>query len=134
MNETSTHPVKGRTDQAGPEATRGGVYFTPRVDICETDSELTLYADLPGVKPDGVDLRYEDGDLILHGRVAAREPETGVLLGEYEVGDFYRMFKIHESIDAGRIAAEFRSGVLTVHLPKAEAHRPRQIHVQGGKE
>lgn len=131
MNETSTQAVKGRTEQAGPEATRGGVYFAPRVDICETEHELTLYADLPGVKPDGVDLRYEDGDLILHGKVEPREPETGGLLGEYEVGDFYRMFKIHESIDASRIGAEFKNGVLTVHLPKAEAHKPRQILVRG---
>ena len=52
-------------------------------------------------------------------------------LREYEPGDFYRAFSIHESIDAGKIAAECKGGVLTVHLPKAEAARPRQISVKG---
>jgi HSP20 family protein len=49
---------------------------------------------------------------------------------EFEVGDFYRVFSIHESIDAGRIEAECKNGVLTVHLPKVEAARPRQISVR----
>jgi HSP20 family molecular chaperone IbpA len=53
-------------------------------------------------------------------------------LREYEVGDFYRAFNIHESIDGSRIEAEFKNGVLTVHLPKVEAARPRQINVRGG--
>jgi HSP20 family protein len=121
---------KGRGDVTAPEQTRGGPYFTPRVDIFETDKELTLYADVPGVRPDDVDLRYERGELILHGRVQPRHQARGYLLNEYEVGDFYRAFTIHESIDAGKISAECKNGVLTVHLPKAEAVRPRQISVK----
>jgi HSP20 family protein len=129
MADLSMTP-KGRTEPTTPESTRGGVYFTPRVDIYETDKELTLFADLPGVRPDGVDLRYERGELLLHGRVEPRQPEQNFLVNEYEVGDFYRVFTIHESIDAGKISADFKNGVLVVHLPKAEAAQPKQIAVR----
>jgi HSP20 family protein len=124
----TTH--KDRAQPASLESTRGGPVFTPRVDIYETEEELVLLADLPGVLPGDVDLRYEKGELLLHGRAKPRhEGKTGVLR-EYGEGDFYRVFTIHESIDSSRIKAEFTSGVLTVHLPKAEAARPRQIQVR----
>jgi HSP20 family protein len=114
----TTMTAKGRGEVAAPEQTRGGPYFTPRVDIFETDKELTLYADVPGVRPGDVDLHYERGELILHGRVPPRHEGRGYLLNEYEVGDYYRAFTIHESIDAGKISAECKNGVLVVHLPK----------------
>jgi HSP20 family protein len=126
-----TTTQKGRTEPATPEQTRGGVYFTPRVDIYETDKELTLLADVPGVRPEDVDLRYERGELLVHCKVQPRQPHGVTLLREYEVGDFYRAFAIHESIDSSRISAECKNGVLIVHLPKVEAAKPRQISVQG---
>jgi HSP20 family protein len=128
MNET--HPTaKERAEQARRETTRG-VTFAPRVDIFETENELTLYADVPGVRPEDVDLRYENGELLLHGRVRPREPEGSPLLREYDNGDFHRAFTISETIDSSRIEAECKNGVLTVHLPKMEAVRPRQIKVK----
>jgi HSP20 family molecular chaperone IbpA len=130
MAENTSLTQKDRAEQLTPESTRG-VFFTPRVDIYETDSELTLYADVPGVGSDDVELRYENGELILHGRVKPRHQEENYLLQEYEEGDFYRAFSIHESIDASRIEAECKNGVLIVHLPKAEKARPRQITVRG---
>jgi HSP20 family protein len=120
---------KGRNEPASPETTWGGTYFTPRVDIFETEDELVLFADLPGVRPEEVDLRYERGELLLHGRVTPRQRNANVLLQEYEVGDFYRAFTIHESIDSNRISAECKNGVLTVHLPKAESAKPKQIQI-----
>jgi HSP20 family protein len=101
------------------------------VDIYESDKELTLYAELPGVRPEDVELRYEKGELALHGRVKPRPLGRNRLMQEYEVGDFYRAFNISESIDASRIEAECKNGLLTVHLPKVEAVRPRQISVKG---
>jgi HSP20 family protein len=132
MADLTNTQTKDRTEGARAEATRGGLYFTPRVDIVETDRELTLYAELPGVRAEDVDLHYEKGELVVHGRVKPRRPERGLLLQEYEEGDFYRAFTISEQIDAGRIEAECKNGVLVVHLPKAEAARPRQINVRGG--
>jgi HSP20 family protein len=117
------------TEPAGVEAKRGGTYYTPRVDIFENDKELTLYADIPGVHAEDVELRYERGQLFLHGRVKPRPAPKSYLLYEYEDGDFYRVFDINESIDSSRIGAECKNGVLTVHLPKVEAARPKQIKV-----
>jgi HSP20 family molecular chaperone IbpA len=122
---------KDRVEQAQTEPTRGGVHFTPRVDICETAQELTLYAELPGVRAEDVDLHYEKGELTLFARVRPRHQHHQLLVQEYEEGDFYRAFTIHESIDATRIEAECKNGVLIVHLPKVEAARPRQIDVKG---
>jgi HSP20 family protein len=131
MNELSTLPQKDRAEQAGPESTRGGVHFTPRVDIYETDQELVLSADVPGVKPEDVDLRYENGELLLHGRVSRPQAERLFVLNEYDEGDYFRTFSIGESIDRTLITAECKNGVLTVHLPKAEAVQPKQITVRG---
>jgi HSP20 family protein len=131
MNELSTLPLKGQAEQGGPERARGDVYFTPRVDVYETDQELVLYADVPGVKPEDVALRYENGELLLHGRVRRPRAERLLVLNEYDEGDYFRTFGIHESIDSTRITAECKDGVLTVHLPKAEAVKPKQIAVHG---
>ncbi len=132
MANVVTAPPKDRADLARPEATRSGVYFTPRVDIFEDDKELKLLAEVPGVRPGDVSLRYENGELLLEGRVQRREDKWTPLMQEYDEGDFFRAFTIHESIDAGRISAECKNGVLTVHLPKAESVKPRQISVKGG--
>lgn len=131
MAEMTTVPQKDRAEQARPEATRGGVHFVPHVDIYETENELLLFADVPGVRPEDVDLHYENGELVLHARVRPRSHQGNALLREYDEGDFYRAFSIHESIDASKIEANCKSGVLTVRLPKVEAIKPRQIKVSG---
>jgi HSP20 family protein len=107
-----------------------GDTFTPRVDIFEADNELVLFADLPGVKPEDLDLHFEKGELILR---AACPPRTtgGFARQEYGVGDFYRAFTVAEDVDADKIAAELKNGVLTVRLPKAEKAQPRKIQVAG---
>jgi HSP20 family protein len=130
MAENSTISTKTPVEQGSPESTRGGYYFTPRVDIFETDDELLVQADVPGVRAEDVDLRYERGELLLHARVSQKRPDH-FALREYEVADFYRVFHIHESIDSTKISAECKHGVLTVHLPKADSARPRQVKVRG---
>ncbi len=130
MANVATTPTKDRVDMARPESTRGGAFFTPRVDIYETDKDLTLFAEMPGVRPEDVNLRYENGELLLHGGVQPRQGNRTLLLQEYEEGDFYRTFAIHESINAGGISAECKNGMVTVHLPKVEAVQPRQITVK----
>ena len=131
MADIANTPPKDRAEAARAEATRGGVHFTPPVDIFETDKELTLYAEVPGVRPEDVDLRYERGELVLHGKVGPRRRPEQFFQWEYEEGDFYRVFQVHESIDGARIEAECKNGVLTVHLPKAESAQPRKVNVRG---
>lgn len=132
MAENTALAQKNRAEQTTPETTWGGTYFTPRVDIFETDDELTLLADLPGVSADDLDLRYENGELFVHGKVRPGHADNQRWLDEYEVGDYYRAFTIGESIDSGRISAECKNGVLTVHLPKVEHAKPKKISVRGG--
>lgn len=130
MAESNTLSQKERAEQTTPEHTRGGIYFTPRVDIIETEAELTLFADVPGVRSEDVELRYENGELLLHARVQPRQYQGNLLLAEYDQGDYYRAFTVHESIDSSRIEATCKNGVLTVHLPKVEAVKPRKINVR----
>jgi len=129
MTETTPTVTNNGTNPMA-EATRNNTFFTPRVDIVETENELLLFADLPGVLPDNVDLRYEQGELILRGKVQPTRAGGHLLFGEYEVGDFYRVFQVHETIDASKIGAEFKNGVLTVHLPKQDAVKPKQVPIR----
>jgi HSP20 family protein len=130
MNHNGNALVQKETAEvAKPETTWGGTYFTPRVDIFEDDQGFTFCCDLPGVKPDDVNLRFEKGELQLLGRVTPRE-HGRYLLNEYGVGDFYRSFTIHEEVDADKIGAELKHGVLTVHVPKKEAVKPRRIAIK----
>jgi HSP20 family protein len=130
MADLMTNQTRNEVGAARAEPTCSARHFTPRVDILETDKELTLFAEMPGVRPEDVDLRYENGELVLHGKVPAKLEGKPMLLQEYEEGDFYRVFRIDETVDATKIDAECKNGVLTVHLPKTEAVRPRQIAVK----
>jgi len=120
---------KEHTDLAQSENGRG-LTLTPRVDILETNDDMLLCVDLPGVKPEDVDIRFENGELILHGRRAARHGGQP-WLWEYEVANFHRAFRVTENIAADKIHADLKNGVLTVRLPKVEAAKPRRITVKG---
>jgi HSP20 family protein len=114
------------------ERTQEGSMYTPRFDIWENENELLLQGDLPGVEPKDLDIRFEKHELTIHGRVAPRHADRRNLYGEYEVGDFFRTFSIGEAIDATKISAEMKHGVLTLHLPKTDAVRARRIEVKAG--
>ena len=105
--------------------------FVPRFDIWETDDELVLYGDLPGVKPENLDIQFENKQLVIHGRTCPRNVGRKFLYAEYGVGDYHRSFTIGEAIDASKISAELTAGVLTLHLPKSEKVKPRRIEVKG---
>jgi HSP20 family molecular chaperone IbpA len=104
---------------------------TPRVDVLETGEELIVYADLPGVRPEDLELHWEDRQLVLHGRVRAGEGGRRPLLREYGTRDFQRVFRVSEDVDPDRISAELKGGVLTLRLPRADHARPRKIPVSG---
>jgi HSP20 family protein len=134
-DETMTNELAVKQSGTQPDGARAetvqSLMFTPRVDILESEDELLLLADLPGVKVEDVDIRFENGELQLHGRCAARQEGADYLLAEYDVGDFFRAFTITEEVDADKIAAELKNGVLTVHLPKSEKAKPKRIAVKG---
>lgn len=113
------------------ERTRAGATYTPRFDILENENELLLLGDLPGVAKEDLDLRFEKNELAIYGKAPPRQENVEYLYSEYGVGDFYRAFTIGEAIDAANISAELKNGVLTIHLPKTEAVKPRRIAVKG---
>lgn len=106
---------EGRAERAATTA--------PRVDVLETENEFLLFADLPGVKPEDVDIRYEKGELTLHGRRAT--------VRETEAAGYHRTFAVADTVAADQITAELKNGVLAVKLPKVEAVRPKRITVTG---
>ena len=112
-------------------AERATTVFRPEVDIYETGDEYVLTADVPGARPDTIDLNVENGVLTLRAGVPERTPgEARTILREYGVGAYERSFRIGEGIDTERIAAELKNGVLTLRLPKAETTRSRKIAVK----
>jgi len=119
-----------QNDVAPVERTLGGTTYSPRFDIWENDDEMILYGDLPGVMPEDLDVRFENPVLTIHGKVSPRHNDIKFLYGEYGIGDFHRTFTIGEAIDTERISAELKNGVVTVHLPKSEKVKPRQIEVK----
>jgi HSP20 family protein len=128
---TETIVRKKEGEVAGPERTSDRRVYLPPVDIIETKDGLTLLADMPGVEPANIDVQYERGVLTLKARVEPRqEGSMNYLLREYGVGDYHRTFAIGEGIDAARIKAEFKNGVVKLHLPKSEALKPRKIAVK----
>jgi HSP20 family molecular chaperone IbpA len=129
MAENALQNKETNTEVIQPQAIQS-VYYTPRVDIVETDEELVLFADVPGVKAEVANIRYENGELILHARANSRHPDVNYLIEEYGTGDFYRAFSIPDAVDGDKISAELKNGVLTVHLPKTEAVKPKKINVR----
>src|SRR5262249_35184697 len=133
MNIEMTMATGPEEQVAGAERTRSGHFYRPGVDILEQNDELQLVVDMPGVKASEIDVRFEDGQLHLHAPVKPRQtPETRYLMQEYGVGDFDRTFRVSEQIDGSKIRAEYADGVLTLHLPKVEAAKPRKIAVTTG--
>jgi HSP20 family protein len=121
-----------RSEESRPqsERTRGGQVYRPNVDILEKQDELLVLADMPGVKGSEIDIRFEDGELSIYGPAPARQEGARYLLQEYGVGDFHRTFRVSEHIDPAKISAEYKDGVLMLHLPKVESAKPRKIKVK----
>jgi HSP20 family molecular chaperone IbpA len=120
-----------RVVSAPAERTKPGPTFTPAVDIFETDREITLVADIPGVKADNLDIDLRDNVLTLVGEVEAPETQGEVdVLREYDTGKYLREFTLSEMIDQSKIEAELKDGVLRLTLPKIEAGSPRKVTVK----
>ena len=115
------------------EQTRPGAVFTPDVDIFETDREITLLADIPGVKPDNLSIDLRDDILTIAGETdSSRKKGLVDIIAEWESGKYYRQFTLSEMIDQGKIDAKLIDGVLRLTLPKVARAAPRRITVKTG--
>jgi HSP20 family protein len=102
------------------------------VDIFETDNELVLKADVPGVEQKDIDIQLENGTLTVKGARKFSDEEKGKGLHRLErsYGTFVRYFIVPETVDPENVRADFHNGVLTVTLPKKEIAKPKAIKVQ----
>ncbi len=120
-----------REVRSAAEQTKPGPTFTPAVDIFETEREITLVADMPGVKAKELNIDLHENLLTLAGGAEPLEgPEEVDVLREYEAGTYYRQFTLSEAIDQEKIDAELKDGVLRLIMPKVEAATPRKIKVK----
>jgi HSP20 family molecular chaperone IbpA len=103
-------------------------FLTPPVDIYETEDELVVVVDLPGVSRDHLEMMVDRDVLTIRGQV--QHARSGQPVDqEYRLMNFFRQFQLSDRIDQNKINAELHNGVATLHLPKAETARPRQIAI-----
>ncbi|GBD87531.1 18 kDa heat shock protein [bacterium BMS3Abin03] len=105
-------------------------YISPEVNIYENDTEFVLIADMPGVSRDRIKVKIDEDSLIMFGQIDyANEINRDYILNEREIGNYYRLFKISDSVDRGKIEAKFDNGQLVVTLPKQDKIKPRTIDI-----
>lgn len=128
----SNNAVRQAEKQA-TTSTRDERTLLPPVDVLEDPTGITLYADLPGVARERLELRVEGDTLAIEGDLALAVPQ-GMEASHAEVQQarYRRTFTLSKELDAGKIGAELSQGVLRVRIPKAEHAQPRRITVQVG--
>jgi HSP20 family molecular chaperone IbpA len=133
-NQSKELKVREKQEVTSPaEQTTPGLVFTPAVDIFETEKEITLLADMPGVKADDLTIDLRDNTLTLSADIASIDAsdEENILM-EYETGRYYRQFTLGEMINQENIDAKLNDGVLRLTLPKVEKATPKKITVNTG--
>jgi HSP20 family protein len=120
--------------QNGRTAAQSGQSYTPAVDAREEEREIVLHMDLPGVRPDDVELSVENGLLTVRGQ--RRQPRKEGQEGRYQFversyGSFVRAFHLPQGVDESQIAANFEHGELTIRIPKPQQPQPRRIQIGG---
>jgi HSP20 family protein len=133
MDAKDKTALEKREASSAAEFTRSGPHYVPAVDILESDDQLLVLADMPGVAREDVSVNIENGILTVTGYMRPRRLDEGFRLvaGEHERGHFSRSFALAEEIDSGKIEATLTNGVLRLRLPKVAAARARRISVQG---
>jgi len=131
-SETKSLQAKEKKEVTTPaELTKPGLVFNPAVDIFETEKELTLLADLPGVKAKDLKIDLKDNVLTLTADETPLEgPGEKDVVREYRTGTYYRQFSLSDTIDQSKIEAVMKDGVLRLSLPKVEAATPRKIAIK----
>ena len=107
--------------------------WTPAVDVRETDKELRLDVEIPGIKPEEVELTAENGVLMVRGEKRAERKEgdedSRFHINERSYGSFMRSFQLPQGLDESKIEADYNDGILSIRIPKAALPQPRKIQI-----
>jgi HSP20 family protein len=127
MNRLFSDTPAGRTDEPFVFAD-----WAPAVDIQETDKEYTVTADLPEVKKEDVKVELENGVLTIEGERKQEKEEKGKRFHrvERQYGQFIRRFALPNEVDASKVQAEFKDGVLSVKLPKSTNGKAKSVEIK----
>ncbi|HUN94930.1 MAG TPA: Hsp20/alpha crystallin family protein [Bradyrhizobium sp.] len=121
---------KKRELEGKEESTIPARTFVPTADIYEDRDSLKVILEMPGVEKGNVDIRVEEGVLLVEGRLdLTKYRGLQPLYTEYNIGNYSRSFRLSNAIDQDKIGAELKDGVLSLTLPKAEKAKPRTIQV-----
>jgi len=133
MNDTTQITARkpgAVTQQPGERAVRQ-TSIAPAVDIFEDSQRIVLWADLPGVKKDQLDIRVQDGNLFIEAEVTVPTP-AGLRLqySEIRAPHFARAFSLSSDFDASKIDANLQDGILKLTIPRRAEAQPRRIEVK----
>lgn len=111
---------------------RDVVVWAPRLNLAETDQKYEVTLDLPGLKAEEIEIELKQGELWITGTRQSEKQEDGKAWHRVErfYGEFRRVVRLGEDVDAEKISAEYTDGVLTISVPKAETARTRKIAVK----
>lgn len=116
---------------------REGGTFTPAVDIKESEQEILLEVELPGLKPENVEVIAENGVLTIRGEKRSERKEgddNRYQVVERSYGTFVRTFQLPQGVDEDQIKGEFENGVLSIAIPKAALPQPKRIQIGGTRQ
>ena len=127
-------PASSRQDVSRPDtARRDAQAMTPRVDVLEDETGITVVADMPGVSKDSLEIKVENDALSIEGAVSAATPQAmEATYAEVRIPRYRRSFTLSRELDTGRIEAQLKDGVLRLRIPKHEQARPQRISVKVG--
>ncbi|MFO1094612.1 MAG: Hsp20/alpha crystallin family protein [Planctomycetaceae bacterium] len=108
-------------------------YWAPRVNVAETDDAYDITADLPGLKPEDVNVELKNGELLISGHRREEHEEHGKTWHrvERQWGDFRRVVRLGDDVRAENVTADYKDGVLRVHVPKCDESKSRKVEVRG---
>lgn len=129
--EPAANQVQIAEAETRPARSTGNVCYWPAVDILDLEDKIVVVADMPGLTSEDIHVDVEHGTLTIHGVARNRsQPQQGWLVMEYAPTDWFRSFRIGDSIDPAGITARYDHGVLMLEMPKVETARPRRIQVK----
>lgn len=125
----------GSTVAAATQPGEGGVArpWSPPVDVAEDEHSLIFKADIPDIKPEDIEVHFENGTLTLKGKREFEKKEEGKSGGYHRIersyGSFTRAFMLPDTVDPDKLGADYKNGVLTVTVAKKEVAKPKAVKV-----